>query len=84
MQQLPFRHYQVSTRQYPMLITLQLSKDLANLQRDLNLNGFYVHADSQYLRRRNFVQLFVIQPDFDIAIDQLHNILGYYKQILDA
>ncbi|MGE8034532.1 hypothetical protein [Lysinibacillus sp. NPDC093692] len=60
LQQLSFMHYHVST----MLITLQLPKDLANLQRDLNLNGFYVHADSQYLRRRKIVQLSVIQPDF--------------------
>jgi len=82
--QLPFMHYQVSTRQYPMLITLQLPKALANLQSDLKLNGFYVHADSQYLRRRNFIQLSVIQPDFEFAIDQLHNILSYYKQVEDA
>jgi hypothetical protein len=76
--------YQVSTRQYPMLITLQLSKALASLQRDLNLNGYYVHADSQYLRQRNFIQLSVIQPDFEIAINHLHKILNYYKQIVDA
>jgi len=82
--QLPFMHYQVSTRQYPMLITLQLPKALANLQSDLKLNGLYVHADSQYLRRRNFIQLSVIQPDFELAIERLHNILSYYKQVEDA
>ncbi|MFJ7979524.1 aminotransferase class V-fold PLP-dependent enzyme [Lysinibacillus xylanilyticus] len=82
--QLPYMHYQVSTTQYPMLITLQLPKALANLQRDLNLNGYYVHANSQYLRQRNFMQLSVIQPDFEIAINHLHKILNYYKQILDA
>ena len=82
--QLPFMHYQVSTRQYPMLVTLKLPKTLANLQSDLMLNGYYVHADSQYLRQRDFIQLSVIQPDFEIAINHLHKILNYYKQIVEA
>ncbi len=82
--QLPFMQYQVSTRQYPMLITLQLPKALGNLQRDLKLNGFYVHADSQYLRQRNFIQFSTIQPDFELAVVLLHDILSYYQQVVDA
>ncbi|MGE7688868.1 hypothetical protein ACQKMI_06630 [Lysinibacillus sp. NPDC097214] len=57
---------------------------MANLQSDLILNVFYVHADSQYLRQRNFMQLSIFQPDFEIAINHLHNILDYYNQIIDA
>ncbi|GLC87089.1 GNAT family N-acetyltransferase [Lysinibacillus piscis] len=80
--QLPFMNQQVSATTYPMLITLQYPPILANLQLDLSLNGLFAHGDSTYLRAHHFIQFAVIQPDFDVAVLRLGEILDYYEQVM--
>lgn len=82
--QLPFMHYKLSTTYYPMLITLECPKSLSQLHTDLTLNQLFVHGDSRYLREKNFIQLSVIQPDFEQAIVRLQEILCYYQQVVEA
>ena len=83
LQQLPIvEKYQLQTSSYPMIVTLKLPKEFKNLCLDLKLNGLYVHGDSLYLRQKNFVQLAVIQPDFEAAFKQLREILAYYEQVV--
>ncbi|MFJ7661407.1 aminotransferase class V-fold PLP-dependent enzyme [Lysinibacillus sp. NPDC097162] len=82
--QLPFMDYRLATTAYPMILTIQCPKELTNLSTDLKLNGLYVHGDSEYLRNRNFIQLSVIQPDFELALGRLRNLLTYYEQTVDV
>lgn len=82
--QLPIMQFQYPTTQYPMLITVQLPNNYANLLIDLALNGLFVHGESQYLRQKNFIQFSVIQPDFDEAFARLSEILGYYEQVIET
>lgn len=84
LQQLPLvEKYQLRTSSYPMLVTLQVPKALENLCTDFKLNGLYLHGDSRYLRRHNFVQFATIQPDFDVVFQQLRDILAYYEQVVE-
>ncbi|MFJ7839954.1 aminotransferase class V-fold PLP-dependent enzyme [Lysinibacillus sphaericus] len=81
--QLPFMHYRLPITAYPMIITIQCPNGLTKLATDLKLNGLFVHADSNYLKHRNFIQLSVIQPDFELAYRRLQNLLTFYKQTVD-
>ncbi|MFJ7667282.1 aminotransferase class V-fold PLP-dependent enzyme [Lysinibacillus sp. NPDC097195] len=81
--QLPIMDNRIETTTYPMIVTIQCAKRLSNISTDLKLNGLYVHGDSEYLRQRHFIQLSVIQPDFDKAFSRLHDLLTYYLQTVD-
>ena len=74
--------YGVPTINFPMIVTVQLPIELKGIQDDLKLNGILLHAESAYLRERNYVQLSTIQPDFEEAIKQLQEVMGYYLHIL--
>lgn len=82
--QLPFMDYRLPTTAYPMILTIQCPRKLINLSTDLKLNGLYVHGDSEYLRKRNFIQLSIIQPDFEFALGRLRELLTYYEQTVDV
>lgn len=81
--QLPVMHDRLQTTAYPMIVTIQCPRRLTNISTDLKLNGFYIHGDSDYLRKRNFIQLSVIQPDFDKAFSRLRDLLTYYMDTVD-
>lgn len=74
--------YQLQTMPYPMIVTLYLPEAFRNFCMDLKLNGLYLHGDSLYLRQKNFVQIAIIQPDFESALMQLKEIVFYYKQVV--
>jgi Aminotransferase class-V len=74
------KKYAIPTNNYPMIVTLQLPNELKQLNDDLKLNGIFLHADSTYLHNKNFVQLSTIQPDFEEALKQLKEIVGYYLE----
>ncbi|WP_346235126.1 GNAT family N-acetyltransferase [Lysinibacillus telephonicus] len=76
------KDYAITTNNYPMIVTLQLPYELKHLNDDLKLNGILLHAESHYLRSRNFVQLATIQPDFEEALNRFEEIVNYYIQVL--
>ncbi|MDI7740619.1 aminotransferase class V-fold PLP-dependent enzyme [Lysinibacillus fusiformis] len=76
-------NYGISTNHYPMIVTLQIPNELMALNEDLKINGLLLHAESAYLRERNFIQLSTIQPDFEEALKQLEEIVGHYLTVIE-
>lgn len=52
---------------YPMIVTLIVEKTCPNMAEDAALSGFDLHFISAYLAERNWIQLSIIQPDFEKA-----------------
>ena len=50
----------------------------ANFVRDARLNGFELHADSDYLQRLQMAQMSVIQPQFEADIRAFSEWLHVY------
>ncbi|MEH7343128.1 GNAT family N-acetyltransferase [Bacillus sp. JJ1532] len=52
---------------YPMIVTLKGEDSCTNMAEDAALSGFDLHYKSAYLSERAWVQLSIIQPDFEEA-----------------
>ncbi|MFO1443725.1 aminotransferase class V-fold PLP-dependent enzyme [Bacillus sp. Bva_UNVM-123] len=64
---------------YPMIVTLIGKGGLPNLAEDAALSGFNLHYNSAYLAERNWVQLSIIQPDFEKAWGKFYKWYVQYK-----
>ncbi|WP_107839897.1 GNAT family N-acetyltransferase [Metasolibacillus meyeri] len=76
-----YQQYALKTNAYPMIVTFKLPHELSNLGEDLKLNGIYLHDESGYLQSRSFVQISIIQPNFEEAFTMLKTIYEYYQCI---
>ncbi|MED3550776.1 GNAT family N-acetyltransferase [Cytobacillus praedii] len=57
----------LTTDGYPMIVTLKGNEDDQYMADDAALTGFELHYKSAYLAERGWVQLSIIQPDFEKA-----------------
>lgn len=64
---------------YPMIVTLKIPSNCEAFVKDARLSGFDLHAQSDYLQKRKWAQLSLIQPDFEEAFDKFRKWLQHYK-----
>ena len=57
----------LTTEGYPMIVTLKGNESNQYMAEDAALSGFELHFKSAYLAERGWVQLSIIQPDFEKA-----------------
>lgn len=57
----------LTTHGYPMIVTLKGEDSCSNMAEDAALSGFDLHYKSAYLSKRAWVQLSIIQPNFEEA-----------------
>lgn len=69
----------LTTKGYPMIVTLKVDEAYANLADDAALSGFDLHFKSAYLAERNWIQLSIIQPDFEKAWSKFIKWFNNYK-----
>lgn len=69
------------TATYPMIATWEHPK-MAEILTACELNGFYLHGDSAYLRERNIAQISTIQPNFEKDFKKLNELLTYVMETL--
>jgi len=55
----------LTSKGYPMIVTFKGNVSCPNMAEDAALSGFDLHYKSVYLAERNWVQLSIIQPDFE-------------------
>jgi len=65
---------------YPMIVTLKKSRTNKHLAEDARLSGFDLHVQSSYLKEREWVQISIIQPDFDEAFEKFRLWLSNYRE----
>ncbi|WP_313799235.1 GNAT family N-acetyltransferase [Cytobacillus sp.] len=74
----------LTTEGYPMIVTLKGNEDDQYMAEDAALSGFELHYKSAYLAERGWVQLSIIQPDFEKAWTKFRkwhlNYRGYQKK----
>ena len=59
------------TRQgYPMIVTLKMPEISQYFADDARLSGFDLHDQSDYLKERKWVQISLIQPDFEESFEK--------------
>lgn len=76
------QRFALKTCNYPMIITLQVPDWLIHFSEDLKLNSLYVHAESSYLKKHQYIQLSIIQPNFEQAFKMLEGIYRYYEVVM--
>ncbi|MBS4189703.1 aminotransferase class V-fold PLP-dependent enzyme [Bacillus sp. FJAT-49705] len=64
---------------YPMIVTLKGEESCPNMAEDAALSGFDLHYKSAYLVEKSWVQLSIIQPDFEAAWKKFRKWLLNYK-----
>ncbi|QED47953.1 GNAT family N-acetyltransferase [Cytobacillus dafuensis] len=64
---------------YPMIVTLMGEESCPNMAEDAALSGFDLHYKSAYLEEKGWVQLSIIQPDFEVAWKKFRKWLLNYK-----
>lgn len=69
------------TATYPMIATWQHPK-MAEIITICALNGFLLHGDSAYLKKRNIAQISTIQPTFEKDFKKLQELLFYVEGTL--
>ncbi|MBP2239700.1 aspartate aminotransferase-like enzyme [Cytobacillus eiseniae] len=65
---------------YPMIVTLQGNDHFPYMAEDAELSGFELHYKSAYLANRGWVQLSIIQPDFEKAWNKFRKWHLNYKK----
>lgn len=69
---------------YPMIVTFKTKSLPKYLGDDARLSGFDLHDQSLYLKERKWVQMSIIQPNFEQSFEKfrewLSNYLAYEKQ----
>ena len=74
----------LTKQSYPMIVTLKISTINKHMSKDARLSGFDLHDQSAYLKARHWVQLSLIQPDFEESFEKfrlwLRNYVTYEKQ----
>jgi len=69
---------------YPMIVTLSVQQINKHLALDAGLSGFDLHSQSAYLKDRQWVQISIIQPNFEESFEKyriwLRNYLDYEKK----
>lgn len=69
---------------YPMIVTFKTKSLPQFLGDDARLSGFDLHDQSLYLKERKWVQMSIIQPNFEQSFEKfrewLSNYLAYEKQ----
>lgn len=70
---------------YPMIVTLKVSQFNKDMAKDARLSGFDLHDQSAYLKDRQWVQLSLIQPEFEESFEKfrlwLSNYVTYEKAV---
>lgn len=72
-------NYRIDTNSYPMIVTLELA-DAEKFNETAQLNGFYLHGDSHYLKQRNWLQISFIQPSFEQDFEKLERLFLVYRK----
>lgn len=78
-----YEKYAYKTASYPMITTFKMPQKWQSLSDDLKLNGIRLHDESGYLRQNGFVQLSIIQPNFEQSFKVLCQMWTYYTEILE-
>lgn len=65
---------------YPMIVTLKGEDSCSDMAEDAALSGFDLHYKSAYLAKRAWVQLSIIQPNFEEAWRKFHKWYVNYKK----
>ncbi|MBY0120320.1 GNAT family N-acetyltransferase [Bacillus sp. S/N-304-OC-R1] len=65
---------------YPMIVTLKGEDSCSDMAEDAALSGFDLHYKSAYLAKRAWVQLSIIQPNFEEAWRKFHKWYVNYKE----
>ncbi|WP_075619272.1 GNAT family N-acetyltransferase [Paenisporosarcina indica] len=63
---------------YPMIVTLTMQQIGKYLSLDARLSGFDLHDQSAYLKDRQWVQISLIQPNFEESFEKFHLWLRNY------
>lgn len=74
-----FKEYGVRTSHYPMIVTLQCNPTIS---RDAKLNGYFLHDESNYLKKHMYTQISIIGPDFEAAFEKLQQFYNQYTKVL--
>lgn len=67
------------TAHYPMIVTLQCNPAIS---RDAKLNGYFLHDESNYLKKHHYTQISTIGPDFEAAFQKFQQFYNQYMKIL--
>ncbi|WP_243840714.1 GNAT family N-acetyltransferase [Paenisporosarcina antarctica] len=74
----------LTKQSYPMIVTLKVPPVNKHMAKDARLSGFDLHDQSAYLKARQWVQLSLIQPEFEESFEKfrlwLRNYVEYEKQ----
>lgn len=74
----------LTKQSYPMIVTLKVPTINKHMSKDARLSGFDLHDQSAYLKARQWVQLSLIQPEFEESFEKfrlwLRNYVAYEKQ----
>ncbi|KOO47398.1 GNAT family N-acetyltransferase [Viridibacillus arvi] len=70
----------LTTEGYPMIVTLKADESLTSMADAAAMNGFHLHYESAYLKERGWVQISIIQPDFDDAWERFKKWYSKYKE----
>lgn len=72
---------------YPMIVTLKGKESSPNMAEDAAFSGFNLHYNSKYLADRGWVQISIIQPDFEKAWAKFRkwhlNYQAYNNKLMD-
>lgn len=73
---------------FPMIVTLKMQQINKYLADDARLSGFDLHYQSAYLKERQWVQMSLIQPDFEESFEKfqlwLRNYMTYKKEAVNS
>ncbi len=69
----------LTSKGYPMIVTFKGIDSCPQMADDAALSGFDLHYTSMYLAERNWVQLSIIQPDFEKAWNKFYKWFLNYK-----
>jgi aspartate aminotransferase-like enzyme/GNAT superfamily N-acetyltransferase len=74
----------LTKQSYPMIVTVMMQQINKHLADDARLSGFDLHYQSSYLKERQWVQISLIQPNFEESFEKfrvwLLNYVAYNKQ----
>ncbi|MET0787503.1 MAG: aminotransferase class V-fold PLP-dependent enzyme, partial [Paenisporosarcina sp.] len=74
----------LTSQGYPMIVTFKKKSLPKHLGDDARMSGFDLHDQSLYLKEREWVQMSIIQPNFEQSFEKfrkwLHNYIAYEKQ----
>lgn len=78
-EQSAFAPYLIDTERYAMIATLELPGSEAFMA-VARLNGFYLHGESDYLKKRGWLQISTVQPSFERDFEKLERLFELYSR----